>query len=199
MTTEAEAEAPSRRASPWAGGVALAAVVVWALLVVETKAAWPAFLLLALAWAAAVAVDVVRHQLPDRYTLLGFLAFMVLLLPVALLDGDLGRWGITLVAALANATLLFVLAFVNPRGFGLGDVKLGLSTGAALGWLGAGWGGIGLALLASAGGFVLFAVTSGVLLATGKAGRDTDIAFGPFMVGGVLLTPWVAGLLGLVP
>ena len=33
----------------------------------------------------------------------------------------------------------------------------------------------------------------------GRIGRDTDIAFGPFMVAGVLLTPWVAGLLGLVP
>ncbi|NHB84107.1 hypothetical protein G7085_04165 [Tessaracoccus sp. HDW20] len=91
--------------------------------------------------------------------------------------------------ALLNAILLFVLAFINPRGFGLGDVKLGLSTGAALGWLAGGWAGVVYALLGTAVGFVLFGLTSVALLVSGKAGRDTDIAFGPFMVAGCFWRP----------
>lgn len=74
-------------------------------------------------------------------------------------------------------------------------MKLGLSTGAALGWLAGGGAGIGFALLGTAVGFVLFALTGVVLLLTGRADKRTDIAFGPFMVAGVLLAPVVLGLL----
>ncbi|WP_255443660.1 hypothetical protein [Tessaracoccus sp. MC1679] len=40
------------------------------------------------------------------------------------------------------------------------------------------------------------AAISGLLLATRRIQREADIAFGPFMVLGVLVAPAAAGLLG---
>lgn len=171
------------------------AVLAWTAWQQPHWSTWPAYVVLALAWGAAMAVDLARHELPDRFTLLGALAFVLALLPGAIVQGEPGRWAMTLVAGLITAALLFVLAFINPAGFGLGDVKLGLSTGAALGWLHAGWPGVGLALTGTALAFVLSGLVGAVLLITRRANRDTDLAFGPFMVAGALLAPAALGLL----
>ena len=195
VTDETAGVAQPRPVRWWAAGVTAAAVAVWALLLVPQPFALPAYLALAVAWGIAIGIDVARHELPDRHTLMGFLVFVALLLPVAAAGPGLAHWGMMLLAAGLNALLLFVLAFINPRGIGLGDVKLGLSTGAALGWLAPNWAGVIFALLGTAVGFVLFALTGVVLLLTRRAGRNTDIAFGPFMVAGVLLAPAVVGLL----
>ena len=107
-------------------------------------------------------------------------------------DGErVGRLGSALLGSLLTAAVLFVLAYINPSGFGLGDVKLGLTTGAALGWF-----GFGTALLGIAAAFILMALISGLLLATKRIKREAEIAFGPFMVLGVLVAPAAAGLLG---
>ena len=63
---------------------------------------------------------------------------------------------------------------------GMGDVKLGLFTGAYLGWLG--WGAI-------AWGTILGMMTAGVfamaLLIMKRADRRTPIPLGPFLLGAV--------------
>ncbi|MGA4508927.1 hypothetical protein ACQB6R_11080 [Propionibacteriaceae bacterium G1746] len=182
------------RPSRWIYGLTAAAVFVWAVLWTDVWA-WPAFAVLAWAWGAGTAQDLAQHRLWDRFTLLPFGVFVLLLVLPAAVHGDWGRWGMTIVAGLITATVLFVIAFINPAGFGLGDVKLGLTTGAALGWIGVGWPGVLLALLGTVAAFVLMAVVGVVLLATRAAKRDTDVAFGPFMVLGVLVAPWLAGLL----
>ncbi|MHA6509619.1 prepilin peptidase [Tessaracoccus sp. Y1736] len=162
----------------------------WAAIAVNPSAL-PAFAVLAAAWGAATAVDLAEHRLPDALTLIPIPLFFALQVPWAVLEGGWGRLGSALLGSLLTAAILFVLAYINPSGFGLGDVKLGLTTGAALGWF-----GIGTALLGVAAAFILMAVISGLLLATEKIKREAEIAFGPFMILGVLVTPWAGSLLG---
>src|SRR5213078_1225496 len=83
------------------------------------------------------------------------------------------------IAALAAALFLFVAALAYPGGMGMGDVKLALLLGAALGRT------VPAALMV---GMVAALVPSVVILARhGRAGRKMAIAFGPFLaLGGVV-------------
>lgn len=183
----------ARRLSHGASRLVAAAVAlttgIWAALLVQPETV-PAFALLAAAWGAGTAVDLTEHRLPDLVTLAPVPLFFLLLIPAVALSGPARLWT-AMGGAVLTAVILFVLAYINPSGFGLGDVKLGLTTGAALGWL-----GLGVALLGIAAAFILMAVISGILLATKRISRDSEIAFGPFMVLGVLVAPFAAGLLG---
>lgn len=64
---------------------------------------------------------------------------------------------------------------------GPGDVKLGASIGLALGW--AGWR---VLLVGTLAGFTLAAVYGGVLLATHRANRTSQLPLGPFILLGAL-------------
>jgi leader peptidase (prepilin peptidase) / N-methyltransferase len=180
----------------WIRVATTVAVLAWAALLLHDGWALPAFAVLAWAWGAAVAVDLAHHELPDRYTVTTFPVFIALLVVPALAHGEWKRLWVAVVVGLVTAFMFFVLAFAHPAGLGLGDVKLALSTGAAVGWIGGGWGALRLGLLSLAIAFVLVAVTSLVLLALRRASRASEVAFGPFMIAGVLLTPVTAGLLG---
>lgn len=175
----------------WQAALIAAAVSAWAFLLVGQVVALPAFAMLSAAWGAATAVDLAEHRLPDALTLIPFPVFFVLQIPWAVMEGGWRQLCSALLGSVVTAAILFVLAYINPGGFGLGDVKLGLTTGAALGWF-----GVGTALLGVAAAFILMAVISGFLLAAGKINREAEIAFGPFMILGVLVAPWAASLLG---
>ncbi|CAL8972468.1 hypothetical protein TESS_TESS_02501 [Tessaracoccus sp. O5.2] len=149
------------------------------------------FLVLAAFWGAATAVDLAEHRLPDPLTLIPYPLFFALQVPYAWLSDGWGRLGAAFLGSLLTSTILFVLAYINPSGFGLGDVKLGLTTGAALGWF-----GIGTALLGVGAAFILMALISAMLLVTKRIRRDSEIPFGPFMILGVLVAPFAASLLG---
>lgn len=178
----------------WAGRVSALAIgsalCVWAFLVLDQPPALLGFSLLAAVWGAASVIDVQTHHLPDLLTLGSYPAFLVLMLPSAVVDGTWGALGRAAVVGVVNALVLFIVAYINPAGFGLGDVKLGLSTGAALGWL-----GVAEAVVGLFAAFILMAVVGAVALAGKRLGRKSDIAFGPFMVAGVLVAPWLAQLL----
>ncbi|WP_433240230.1 prepilin peptidase [Streptosporangium sp. CA-135522] len=145
----------------------------------------------AYAWLAVIAVvlvfvDAAVHRLPDRLTLASYLGTVVLLAVTALLEGrfdDLLRAGL---GGLALAAFYLVLFLINPAGMGLGDVKLAASLGTALGWLG--WD----AVVAGAFlGFVAGGLYGVALMVLRRAGRKSEIPFGPFMVAGafaVILT-----------
>ncbi|WP_353081082.1 A24 family peptidase [Tessaracoccus lapidicaptus] len=148
------------------------------------------FLALAAFWGAATAVDVAEHRLPDPLTLIPYPLFFALQVPYAWLSDEWGRIGAAFLGSLLTSTVLFVLAYINPSGFGLGDVKLGLTTGAALGWF-----GVGTALLGVGAAFILMALISALLLVTKRIRRDSEIPFGPFMILGVLVAPFAASLL----
>lgn len=191
-------QAPAR----WVYAATALSVLMWAGLV-NPHPWWflPAYAVFACAWGAGVAIDLVRHELPDRFTVAPVALFLAALLPWVTVHDQFNRWLATAIASLVTAVVLFVLAFINPKGFGLGDVKLGFATGAALGWIGSGatseviLSAVGLAMIGIAVGFVLMAVLSLLLLALKQADRSTDIAFGPFMVAGVLMAPWASSLL----
>lgn len=139
-----------------------------------------AFVALSAIWAMASRIDVAEHQLPDPLTYGSYPVFLLLLLPTAQWDA----WGRSALAGLVVCVVYFIMAFASPRSFGLGDVKLGLSAGAALGWFS--WQAV---WLGSAAAFLLFAVVALALLATRRAGRRTDLPFGPFIMMGALLGP----------
>ncbi len=157
----------------------LFALVAWRL-----GADWelPAYLYLVAISVALALIDVDVRRLPDVIVLPSYVVMAVLLLLPAALDG---RWDDLLRAAiggLALFALYFVLAFINPRGMGFGDVKLASVLGMALGWLG--WGVLGVGAFL---GFLLGGLYGAVLIVVGKAGRKSAIPFGPFMLAGALV------------
>ena len=124
-------------------------------------------------------VDLRVQRLPDPLTLPLAAAALALLGPAALLPEHAGSWTTALLGAPALGGAYLLLHALNPDGLAFGDVKLALGTGAVLGWYG--WATVMLGTLAA---FLLGALYGGVLVALGRAGRRTAIAFGPFMLAG---------------
>jgi leader peptidase (prepilin peptidase)/N-methyltransferase len=82
------------------------------------------------------------------------------------------------------------MALLAPAGLGMGDVKLAGLLGLYLGWLG--WPVVLLGFLL---GFAVQALVGLVLLAARRAGRHTELPFGPALLGGslaaaLLSAPW---------
>jgi leader peptidase (prepilin peptidase)/N-methyltransferase len=160
--------------------------VLWGLLAWRLwpahPAALPAYLALALACVALVVVDLDSKLLPNRitYPALGLVA--VLLLAASLAEHAPGRMARALAAAAVAAGLLLALAVISPGGMGLGDVKFALVLGLALGWLG--WEAVLAGLL---GAFLLGGVAALVALLALRAGRRTQLPFGPWLALGAIL------------
>ncbi|MFJ6779736.1 prepilin peptidase [Streptomyces yangpuensis] len=126
-------------------------------------------------------VDRAVHRLPDVLTLPLAAGAAALLGIAALLPGAAGSWRLALLGGAALGAAYLVLHLINPAGMGLGDVKLALSLGVALGWYG--WG------VWASGAFLglLYGSLYGLaLLLRGSATRDQGFAFGPFMAAGAL-------------
>lgn len=157
-----------------------AAIAVWRL-----SGSWslPAYLGLVALGAALAWIDLTQRRLPNRLVLPGLAASVALLLAAALLDGDLSRWLSALGGGAALFALYLLLALVNPRGMGMGDVKLAAVVGLFAGYLG--WQTVFVAAFA---GFLLGGVAALVVVR-----RMKSIPFGPWMVAGL----WVA--VGLSP
>ena len=82
----------------------------------------------------------------------------------------------------------FVLAWCAPTSLGLGDVKLSLVLGLALGWFG--WQAVFFGVL---GGFLVFAIAALGLLATRRTTMQSDLPFGPWMIlGAAIGLGWAA-------
>jgi leader peptidase (prepilin peptidase)/N-methyltransferase len=177
-------------------------VAVTSLLAAAAVAAAPALTggrpaVLALAWFGAAAVvlagvDLARHRLPDRVIHPAVVVCAVALLSDAAVTG---AWG-ALVRALAAAVLAWGLAtaarVVSPAGLGGGDVKLLGLLGLVLGW--AGWGVLMSGVFA---GFLVGALGSLLLIAVGRAGWRTRVAFGPPLLVGAYFSLWLAAPLSL--
>jgi leader peptidase (prepilin peptidase) / N-methyltransferase len=133
-------------------------------------------------------IDLRLHLLPDRVLLPGIAVTAALLALAAALDDawpDLVR---ALIAAAVSFVLLLGMALIAPAGLGMGDVKLAALLGLVLGWLG--WPAV---LLGFFLGFLLQAVLGLVLLAAQRAGRRTELAFGPALLVGSLVAALVSG------
>lgn len=154
----------------------------------------PALVLAATCWLAVCAVplafvDAATQRLPDRLTGPAWAGTAVLLLAAAASSGDWSRLGRALLGGAVYAAFCAVLFLISPSGIGPGDIKLAASLGTALAWLG--WATLAGGMLA---GFLLGACYGITLLARGRAGRKTQIPFGPFMIAGTFLLLAITGL-----
>jgi leader peptidase (prepilin peptidase)/N-methyltransferase len=123
----------------------------------------------ALFCATLVAISVIDFEhriIPNRIVL----PVAVVVLAAQTLLEPSPEWAL---AALGASGFLFVTAILYPAGMGMGDVKLALLMGAALGRY------VGVAMMVA---MVVALVPSAVLIARhGKAGRKMGIPFGPFL------------------
>lgn len=164
----------------------LVTATLWALLALRLwrshPAAVPAYLALAFACVALVAVDLDSKLLPNRITYPALALVAALLLAASLAEHDLGRMARALAAAAVAAALLLALALISPGGMGLGDVKFALVLGLALGWLG--WEAVAAGLI---GAFLLGGLAALAALLVLRADRKTQIPFGPWLALGAIL------------
>ncbi|WP_169787741.1 prepilin peptidase [Luteipulveratus mongoliensis] len=133
--------------------------------------------------AALVAIDADVQRLPDVITL-PLVVAVVCALTTCSASED--RWSSLTRAAVCGGGWLIAfgaLWFVaGDRGVGLGDVKLAPALGLMLGWLS--WAAAVVAVYVMVLSAAAYAIT---LIATGRGGRGTRFAYGPFMVLGAVI------------
>lgn len=170
-------------------GATLGAIVVLASLAIVScpgvaAETWPALAGSIGVLGVACVVDIREKRLPDPLTLGGYpLLLIALFVSASVLDTYEQSWR-AVAAGLVSLVFFFAIGWVSSGRFGLGDVKLSLTTGSILGWFG--WNEV---LVGHACAFVLFAVAgmASLLLRRDKVG--SELPFGPCMVLGALLGP----------
>jgi leader peptidase (prepilin peptidase) / N-methyltransferase len=156
-------------------GVAFGAVAAW----VGLSWLLPALLYLAAISIALTMIDLELHRLPNAIVLPSYPVGALLLTVPALVAGEPGRLIGAAVAGLSLYAFYFLLLMIYPAGMGFGDVKLAGVLGLYLGWFGWEFAVIGAFAAFIGGGLV------GILLmVVGRAGRKTQIPFGPYMIVG---------------
>ncbi|MBT2385757.1 A24 family peptidase [Streptomyces sp. ISL-11] len=136
-------------------------------------------------------VDRSVRRLPDVLTLPLAAGTAGLLGAAALIPGAGGSWPGALLGGLTLGGGYLALFLVRPDGMGLGDAKLAVGLGCALGWYG--WP---VLLLGAFAGLLLGSLYGTALLVTRRAGRGTALAFGPFMIVGAWLGVLLGGVAG---
>lgn len=149
-------------------------------------------ILVVLLWFAAVsialtAIDLDVHRLPNAIVYPSAAVASAGFTLAALLGG---RW-VELLTAFAGAAILGLiylgLALIRPGGMGLGDVKLAALVGLHLGWFG--WAALAVGVIAT---FLLGGLFGLILLVSGRAGRNSKVPFGPW----ILLGGWLGIITG---
>jgi prepilin signal peptidase PulO-like enzyme (type II secretory pathway) len=118
--------------------------------------------------------DLERRIIPNRIVIPAWLAALVLntgLHP--------NRWAEWLLASLVAGLVFLILALAYPDGLGMGDVKLVLLLGAALGWH------VVPALMIGTGTAAV--VSALILMRHGLQARKRTIPLGPFLAIGALI------------
>lgn len=142
---------------------------------------------LAAASIALVLIDLDVKRLPNAivYSSAG-VVIVGLGLSAWLLD-EWARLGAAWISAAVIGAIYLTLALAIPGGMGLGDVKLSVVLGFALGWFGFPQAVVGTVLA-----FLLGGVFSILLIVLRRVGRRARIPFGPWMI----LGAWVGLVLG---
>jgi prepilin signal peptidase PulO-like enzyme (type II secretory pathway) len=165
--------APSARRKWVVAGVTAALFAVLAYHIGLQPRLVPALLLTALVVPAS-AIDLKHRIIPDAINLPG--AVLVYATAVA---AQPDRWAELLVGGLAGLLFLGAAWVVSPKGMGLGDVKMVLMIGLALGKY------VGVALFAA---FCLSLIPSlGLLMVKGLRARKIGFPFGPFLAFGAIV------------
>ncbi len=150
-------------------------------------AALPAYVWFLLLTAALVLTDLDHRRIPNRLTYPGSAVGAVLLVGARIFGPSSG----SLLRAAAGAAVTFgvflLVGIVARGGLGMGDVKLMGVVGMYLGYLG--WD---LVVVAVAFGALVGGIPAIVLLATRRAGRKDELAYGPALI----LGAWAALAVG---
>ena len=151
----------------------------------------PAYLYLGAIGVTLALIDIDVKRLPNSIVLPSYVVGILLLGLAAAVSGEWANMARALAGMAALYAFYFLLALVYPAGMGFGDVKLAGVLGLYLGWLG--W-----AELITGGflGFLFGGVVGAGLMAVRRAGRKSQIPFGPFMLAGVLVAVLWGGALG---
>jgi leader peptidase (prepilin peptidase) / N-methyltransferase len=144
--------------------------------------ALPAFLLFGWLLLVVTVIDLQTFRIPNRLTYPLTPALLALLVVAAFAEGVPGAALRAVLGGVLAFLVLLVMALINPRGMGMGDVKLAAFIGLGLGYLG--WDHLWLGLFA---GFFGGGLIAAVLLATGVRGRKDHIPFGPWLALGAAL------------
>lgn len=179
------------RIGPQMLAVEMAAAAALGLLAIRIH---PALALAAACWLVVCTiplafVDAATRRLPDLLTGPAWAGIAALLLAAAASGGDWSHLGRALLGGVMYLAFCALLFLISPSGMGPGDIKLAASLGTALAWLG--WAALAGGVLA---GFLLAAGYGIILMARGRAGRKTQIPFGPFMIAGTFLLLAITGL-----
>jgi leader peptidase (prepilin peptidase)/N-methyltransferase len=164
--------------------VEIACALVFAAIGWRFGATWalPGFLLFGWLLLVVAVIDIQTRRIPNRLTYPLTPTLLVLLTAAAVLDGTPGAALRALLGGLVAFALLLLLALINPRGMGMGDVKLAAFIGIGLGYVG--WGHVWLGLFA---GFLGGGVIAGLLVVLRLRGRKDHIPFGPWLALGALV------------
>ena len=162
------------------GGVAAWVGLSWLL---------PALLYLAALSIALTMIDLELKRLPNPIVLPAYPITAVLLILPALAEHEPGRLLSAAIGAAALYAFYFSLMVVRPGGMGFGDVKLAGVLGLYLGFFGWEYAAVGAFF-----GFLGGGIVGLLLMALGRAGRKSQIPFGPYMIVGAWLALAFAGL-----
>lgn len=143
---------------------------------------------------ALLVTDLEEFRIVDRLNLPGSAALAILLTAAT---APSAAWS-SLLRGLGGAALYFagaslVFMMVRGRGFGAGDVKLAAPLGLFTAYLG--WSVLGWAVFTTA---VIGGVVALILVASGAAGRKTELPYGPPMILGAWTAIAMVGV-GAIP
>lgn len=154
---------------------------------------WAALLVLGTFAVPLIIIDIRSHRLPNSLTgpLFGVLSGVII--ATSLIDADghpAASVGRAALGALVFAGVALLIHRISPPALGLGDVKLAASLGLVLAWFS--WNALLTGILA---GFILAGLAAAVLLVMRRVSRKGEIAMGPYLITGTLVT-MVASLIG---
>lgn len=155
------------------------------------QAELPAYLYLGAIGVALTMIDLDVKRLPNVIVLPSYGVALVLLGIAAVAGSELGALGRAVIGLAALYAFYFLLALIYPAGMGFGDVKLAGVLGLYLGYLG--WAEV---VTGAFLGFLFGGLVGLGLLAVRRAGRKSQIPFGPFMLAGALVAVLWGGALG---
>jgi leader peptidase (prepilin peptidase)/N-methyltransferase len=158
--------------------------IVFAVTAWQVGWSWPlpAYLALGGFLVALSIIDLDTKTLPRRIVWTAGAIGVGLLTAVSLAAGEPERLLSAAIGVAIAFVVLLVLHILARGGFGFGDVRLGV----VLGWY-LGWEGLSTLLPAMLLSFVLSAVVGLALMVLGRAGRKTEVPFGPFLASGALI------------
>lgn len=136
--------------------------------------------LVALSW-----IDLRTKRLPREIIYVTAAVGVPLLVIAALVEHEPKRIWMMLLGAGIDLAIMGAIYALTRGGMGDGDVRLSPLLGAYLGWLNPGLAPVGLFF-----GFALGAIVSIGLLVARRAGRRSEVPFGPFLAAGSILALW---------